>query len=130
PRRGAAMGGVDYTRPCIVSRISGGFRNGGFTLHLRSGTHHLDGKQALALARTRHNLCRPSETDLQREEHQQALFTDMKSRLLSLSSFVRLPLIAWNAPPAIISDMSGPALLGLFGALATASAPRTKGLRP
>ena len=42
----------------------------------------------------------------------------MKSRLLSPSSFLRLPLIAWNAPPAIISDMSGPTLLGLFGALA------------
>ncbi len=39
----------------------------------------------------------------------------MKSRLLSVSSFFRLPLIAWNAPPAIISDMSGPTLLGLFG---------------
>jgi LCP family protein required for cell wall assembly len=125
-----AMGGVDYTGPCIVSRISGGFRNGGFTLRLRSGTHHLDGKQALALARTRHNLCRPSETDLQREEHQQALFTDMKSRLLSFSSFVRLPLIAWNAPPAIISDLSGPALLGLFGALASAHTPKTRILRP
>jgi len=125
-----AMGGVDYTGPCIVSRISGGFRNGGYTLRLRSGTHHLDGKQALALARTRENLCRPSETDLQREEHQQALFTDMKSRLLPFSSFVRLPLIAWNAPPAIISDMSGPALLGLFSALAIAPTPRTKILKP
>jgi LCP family protein required for cell wall assembly len=125
-----AMGGVDYTGPCIVSRISGGFRNGGYTLRLRSGTHHLNGKQALALARTRENLCRPSETDLQREEHQQALFTDMKSRLMSFSSFVRLPWIAWNTPPAIISDMSGPSLLGLFGALATASTPKTKILRP
>src|SRR5437870_5415879 len=124
------MGGVDYTGPCIVSRISGGFRNGGYTLRLRSGTHHLDGKQALALARTRENLCRPSETDLQREEHQQALFTDMKSRLLSFSSFVRLPLIAWNAPPAIISDMSGETLLGLFAAVGISGTPPTRILKP
>ena len=55
------------------------------------GTHHIDGKQALALARTRENLCAPNETDLQREEHQQALFNAMKSRLLSPSSFFRLP---------------------------------------
>jgi LCP family protein required for cell wall assembly len=125
-----AMGGVDYTGDCIVSRVDGGFRNGGFTLRLAKGTHHLDGKQALALARTRENLCRPNETDLQREEHQQALFTDMKSRLTSPSSFIRLPLIAWNAPPAIISDMGGPTLLGLFGSLAFSGTPPTRVLKP
>jgi LCP family protein required for cell wall assembly len=125
-----AMGGVDYSGGCIVSRLDGGFSRGGFTLRLSKGTHHLDGKQALALARTRENLCEPQQTDLQREEHQQALFTDMKSRLLSPSSFLRLPLIAWNAPPAIISDMSGPTLLGLFGALAISGTPPTRVLKP
>ena len=125
-----AMGGVDYTGGCIVSEISGGFRNGGFTLRLSKGTHRLNGKQALALARTRENRCKPNETDLQRAEHQQALFQDMKSRLLSFSSFVRMPLIAWNAPPAIVSDMSGPTLLGLFGALAIGGTPPTRILHP
>ena len=125
-----AMGGVDYTGGCMISEISGGFRNGGFTLRLSPGTHRLDGKQALALARTRKNLCAPGQTDLQRAEHQQALFQDMKSRLLSFSSFVRMPLIAWNAPPAIISDMSGPTLLGLFGALAVGGTPPTRVLKP
>ncbi|MGH2912488.1 MAG: LCP family protein [Solirubrobacteraceae bacterium] len=125
-----AMGGVDYTGGCIVSEISGGSRNGGFTLRLSRGTHRLDGKQALALARTRKNKCAPNQTDLQRAEHQQALFQDMKSRLLSPSSFLRLPLIAWNAPPAIISDMSGPTLLGLFGALAVGGTPPTRVLLP
>src|SRR5215469_10791115 len=99
-----AMGGVDYTGECIISRIDGGFRNGGYTLRLSKGTHHLDGKAALALARTRENLCRPNETDLQRAEHQQALFQAMRSRLLSPSSFFRLPWIAWNTPPALVSD--------------------------
>jgi LCP family protein required for cell wall assembly len=125
-----AMGGVDYSGGCVVSRLDGGFSRGGYTLRLAKGTHHLNGKQALALARTRENLCAPNETDLQREEHQQALFTDMKSRLLSPSSLLRLPLIAWNAPPAIISDMSGPTLLGLFGALAISGTPPTKVLKP
>jgi LCP family protein required for cell wall assembly len=125
-----AMGGVDYTGGCVVSRLDGGFHAGGYTLRLKKGTHRLDGKQALALARTRENLCAPNETDVQREEHQQALFQNMKSRLLSISSFVRMPLIAWNAPPAIISDMSGPTLLGLFGALATSGTPPTRILRP
>ena len=125
-----AMGGIDYKGGCVISRINGGFRSGGYTLRLKRGTHHLDGKQALALARTRKNLCAPNETDLQREEHQQALFQDMKSRLLSPSSFIRLPLIAWNAPPAIVSDMSGPTLLGLFAALGSSGTPPTRILRP
>jgi LCP family protein required for cell wall assembly len=125
-----AMGGVTYTGGCIISELSGGFRNGGYTLRLSSGTHHLNGKEALALARTRENLCAPNETDIQREEHQQALFDDMKSQLLSPSSFLRLPLIAWNAPPAIISDMSGPELLGMFAALAATGTPPTRVLLP
>ncbi len=125
-----AMGGVTYTGGCIVSRLDGGFSRGGYTLRLSKGTHHLDGKAALALARTRENLCAPNETDLQREEHQQALFNDMKSQLLSVSSFFRLPLIAWNAPPAIISDMSGETLLGLFAGLAVSGTPPTQVLRP
>jgi LCP family protein required for cell wall assembly len=125
-----AMGGVTYTGGCIISRLDGGFSRGGYTLRLSRGTHHLNGEQALALARTRENLCAPNQTDLQREEHQQALFTDMKSRLLSPSSFFRLPLIAWNAPPAIISDMSGPTLIGLFGALAVSGTPPVRVLKP
>jgi LCP family protein required for cell wall assembly len=125
-----AMGGVNYTGGCIVANLDGGYRNGGFTLRLSPGTHRLNGTQALALARTRENLCKPNETDIQREEHQQALFTDMKSQLESLSSFVRLPLIAWNAPPAIVSDMSGSTLLGLFGALALGGTPTTRVLTP
>jgi LCP family protein required for cell wall assembly len=125
-----AMGGVDYTGDCIVARLDGGSRNGGYTLRLSKGTHRLDGKAALALARARENLCRPNETDLQRAEHQQALFTAMKSRLLSASSFFRLPWIAWNAPPAIISDMSAETLVGVFGALATSGTPPVRVLKP
>ncbi len=125
-----AMGGVTYTGGCIDSEISGGVQNGGYTLKLPAGTHHLDGREALVLARTRHNLCAPGEDDLNREEHQQALFNDMKSQLTTLTAFLRLPLIAWNAPPAIISDMSGPELLGLFASLAIEGNAPTKVLRP
>jgi LCP family protein required for cell wall assembly len=125
-----AMGGVDYTGGCIVSKLDGGSADGGFTLRLPAGTHHIDGREALALARTRENLCAPNETDLNREQHQQALLSDMQSRLLSPSSFLRLPLIAWNAPPAIISDMSGPELIALFGALAVGGTPPTRLLEP
>jgi LCP family protein required for cell wall assembly len=125
-----AMGGVDYTGPCIVSKLDGGFSQGGYTLRLPKGTHHIDGKQALAIARTRENSCEPNETDLQREEHQQALFNAVKSRLLSPTSFFRLPWIAWNAPKTIISDMSGETLLALFAGMAISGTPPTRVLEP
>ncbi len=125
-----AMGGVDYTGGCIISKLDGGFAQGGYTLRLPAGTHHIDGKQALAIARTRENLCAPNETDLQREEHQQELFNALKGRLLSFSSFLRLPWIAWNAPPAIISDMSGETLLQLFAGMAISGTPPTRVLKP
>ncbi len=125
-----AMGGVTYTGGCVNSNISGGVANGGQTLVLPAGTHHLNGEQALVLARTRHNACNPSEDDLGRERSQQALFQDMQHQLESPSAFLRLPLVAWNAPPAIISDMSGPTLMGLFAALATGGSAPTRQLLP
>jgi LCP family protein required for cell wall assembly len=115
-----AMGGITYHGGCVVSRINGGFRNGGYTLRLRAGTTHIDGRQALALARTRKNSCAKNENDLTRARRQQKVIAAMRRRLLSPGAFARLPLISWRVPSALRSDMSGPTLLGLFGALATA----------
>jgi LCP family protein required for cell wall assembly len=121
-----AMGGIDYTGGCVVSRINGGSRNGGYTLRLRRGTTHIDGKQALALARTRKNACNRREDDRTRARRQQKIFSAMKSRLLSPGTFVRLPWVSWQAPRAIRSDMSGPSLLGLFASLAVGGSPATR----
>ena len=97
----------------MISRINGGSRNGGYTLRLNPGKNHLDGKQALALARTRKNECNPAENDLTRARRQQKILGAIKSRLLSPATFLRLPFVSWQAPKAIRSDMAGPDLLGL-----------------
>jgi len=112
-----AMGGVTYSGSCVVSFINGGFRAGGFTLRLQSGTHHLDGAQALALARTRENRCNASETDLTREIRQQKLLLAMKSQMLSFSGFLHLPWIAWALPRAGETDMGAPTLAGVLASL-------------
>jgi LCP family protein required for cell wall assembly len=125
-----SMGGIKYTGGCVVSKINGGSRNGGYTLRLRKGTHHINGKQALALARTRHNLCNAREDDRTRAARQQKIFAAMKSRLTSPGAFIRLPWISWNAPKTLRSDMSGPTLAGLFGGLAIGGAPPTRVMRP
>jgi LCP family protein required for cell wall assembly len=125
-----AMGGIDYTGGCVISKINGGTRNGGYTLRLKPGTTHIDGKQALALARTRKNSCNASESDLTRARRQQKIFSAMKSRLLSPTTFIRLPWVSWQAPKAIKSDMSGPSLLGLFASMSVSGSPPTRILRP
>ena len=125
-----AMGGVDYSGGCVVSRINGGFRNGGFTLRLKAGTTHIDGRQALALARTRHNLCNAREDDLTRERRQQKIVGAMRSRVLSPSGFIRWPMIAWRAPQTIRSDMGAIGLSGLFATIATSGSAQTRILKP
>jgi LCP family protein required for cell wall assembly len=111
-----ALGGITYTGNCVISKINGGSRNGGTTLRLKAGTHELTGEQALALARTRHNDCRPQEDDRARVRRQQKILAAIKGKVTSFETFFRLPWVSWAAPKAIRSDMSGPTLLGLIGA--------------
>jgi LCP family protein required for cell wall assembly len=125
-----AMGGIDYTGPCVHSEINGGKRNGGFTLRLPKGTHHINGQQALALARTRENLCNPAENDLTRAARQQKIIAEMQSRILSPAGFIRLPFISWNAPKSLSSDMGGPRLLGFALGLALNGDAPTRVLKP
>jgi LCP family protein required for cell wall assembly len=108
-----AIGGVDVKTGRVCSQISGGAANGGWTLNLGPGTHHLSGIQALTLARTRHNTCAPS-SDLTREGYQQQILNAIKSQLLSLHTFFNLPWASWYAPQAVRTDMGGFTLLSLF----------------
>ena len=124
-----SLGGINYTGGCVISRINGGYRNGGYTLRLNPGENHLDGEQALALARTRKNECNPAENDLTRARRQQKILAAIKSRLLHPVTFLRLPLVSWQAPKAVRSDMAGPDLLGLFGAIVTGGSPKTRVLK-
>jgi LCP family protein required for cell wall assembly len=121
-----AMGGIDYTGGCVVSRINGGFKNGGFTLHLKAGTHHLNGKQVLALSRTRENLCNVRENDLTRARRQQRIISAMRSRVLSPSGFIRLPFIAWAAPRAVETDMGAAGMISLTASLLTSGSAPTR----
>ncbi len=75
----------------ICSKISGGAADGGFTLNLKPGTHHLSGIQALTLARTRDNSCNVAYTDLNREAAQQEILNSIKSQLLTVHTFFHLP---------------------------------------
>ena len=127
-----AMGGIDYTGSCVVGKINGGAKNGGVTVRLKGGTHHIDGKHALALARIRENACNKKENDFSRARRQQKILSGMKSRALSPAGFVRLPWIAWDVPRTVRTDMGAPGLLGVAAATFTSGspAPRVLPVRP
>ena len=108
------IGGVTVKTGRICSNISGGVKNGGFTLNLSPGVHHLNGIQAMVLARTRENACNPASNDLTREGMQQQILNSIKSQLLSLHTFFHLPWAAWDAPGVIQTDMGGLTLLQMF----------------
>lgn len=125
-----ALGGINVTTGRVCSEISGGKSNGGWTLNLRKGTHHLNGEDALTLARTRKNSCNPAEDDLTRARRQQDILSGIKDKVTSPTTFLRLPWVSWAAPKAMRTDMGGPTLLGFFGAAAIGGTPPVEVLRP
>jgi len=125
-----ALGGINVTTGRVCSEISGGKANGGWTLNLRKGTHHLNGEDALTLARTRKNRCNPAEDDLTRARRQQEILSGIKDQLTSPGTFFRLPWVSWAAPKAMRTDMGGPTLLGFFAASAIGGTPPVRVLRP
>jgi LCP family protein required for cell wall assembly len=125
-----AIGGVDVTTGRICSNISGGVKNGGFTLNLRPGSHHLTGVQALTLARTRENGCNAASNDLTRDGYQQKILNGIKSKLLSPGIFFHLPWASWDAPKAVRTDMGGFTLLSLFFASEIGGSAPTDVLKP
>jgi LCP family protein required for cell wall assembly len=121
-----AIGGVDVTTGRICSNISGGVKNGGFSLFLRPGTHHLTGIQALTLARTRENACNATSNDLTREGYQQKILNSIKSKLLSPITFFHLPWASWAAPKTVRTDMGPLSLMSLFVASEMGGSAPTK----
>ncbi len=110
------VGGVTVQTGRVCSVISGGVQNGGFTLNLQPGTHHLNGRDALTLARTRENRCNPAENDLTRAKRQQQILNGIKSQLFGLHTFIHLPWVAWDSPSVLRTDMGGFTLLSMFAA--------------
>lgn len=103
------IGGIDVDLPGpVCSDVS----DGAFKLDLKAGENHLDGFQAITLARTRDNTCGEGEftgTDVERAQFQQLILDGIKGKLTSVTAlpmnFIKGPIIAWNAPKAMVSSM-------------------------
>lgn len=130
-----ALGGVTVDLPTRVkSKVDGGSSAGGITLKLDRGENTLSGDQALALARTRKNEWNPSEDDRDRALRQQLILEGIQSRMTSITripyNLLHAPLIAWNAPKAMVSDMGALALPQLAFSVAVGGSSDTEILKP
>ncbi len=102
------IGGIDVDLPTdVCSTVSDTFN-----LDLERGENHLDGYQAITLARTRSNTCGEGDftgTDVERAQFQQLILDGIKGKLTSVTSlplnFIKGPIIGWNAPKAMVSSM-------------------------
>lgn len=123
-----ALGGIDVTAENEI--CAEGFDGAGDGLQLEAGKHHLDGRTALTFARVRKNDCAPEEDDRARAARQQEVFSGIRSQALSPSAFLRLPLVGWEAPRAIRTDLRGPGLAMLFADLLTGGTGESSVLEP
>ena len=130
-----ALGGVTVDLPTRVkSKVDGGSSAGGITLKLDQGENTLSGDQALALARTRKNEWDPSEDDRDRALRQQLILQGIQGRMTSITripyNLLHAPLIAWNAPKAMVSDMGALTLPQLAFSVAVGGSSDTEVLKP
>lgn len=123
-----ALGGVTVNNPSRICAPE--FDNFYRGFNLGKGERELDGRRALGFARVRKNPCAPNENDLDRARRQQEVLSGIRGQLLSPSTFLRLPLVSWQAPRTITSDLKGPGLLALATDLATGGSGETRVLEP
>jgi LCP family protein required for cell wall assembly len=126
-----AIGGVEITldRP-VCNEISGGT----FNIDFEAGEITLNGEKALALARTRTSTCGPPIDDVDRTKFQQLILQGIKDRLTDPlripRNFLFGPLIGWNAPKALVSDMGALTMPQLALAAAIGGSSETEVLKP
>ena len=123
-----ALGGITVTAKSKI--CSPPFDNFWKGLKFPKGENHLDGDRALGFARVRKNSCAPGESDIDRAERQQQVIQAIRHKLISPTSFFRLPLVSWKAPKALKTDMRGPGLLALFTDMATGGAGKPEVVEP
>jgi LCP family protein required for cell wall assembly len=102
-----ALGGVDvclttalddYTYPNYV----GGFH----PIHFKAGCQHLNGEQALEVARSRHSIQPAQQSDFGRARRQQDIMEAIKKKTTSVNGFSKAPALLNALQKNITTDMT------------------------
>ena len=102
-----ALGGVDV---CLSTNLDDNeypdYRNGYISLHFKAGCQHLNGEQALEIARSRHAIQPEQSSDFGRARRQQDIMQAIKKKATTVNGFSKAPQLLGALQNNITTDMS------------------------
>jgi len=102
-----ALGGVDV---CLTSKLDDytypNYGHGYVTLHFKAGCQHLNGEQALEIARSRHAIEADQASDFGRARRQQDIMQAIKAKATTVNGFAKAPQLLDALQKNIHTDMS------------------------
>jgi LCP family protein required for cell wall assembly len=102
-----ALGGVDV---CLTSNLDDysypDYSNGYMPIHFKAGCQHLNGEQALEIARSRHAEQLQQASDFGRAQRQQDIMQAIKKKATTVNGFAKAPQLLDALQKNINTDMS------------------------
>ena len=102
-----ALGGVDV---CLSTNLDDleypNYNNGYMPIHFKAGCQHLNGEQALEIARSRHALQPEQSSDFGRARRQQDIMEAIKKKATTVNGFAKAPALLSALQKNIHTDMS------------------------
>jgi LCP family protein required for cell wall assembly len=102
-----ALGGVDI---CLTTNLDDNtypnYNNGYHPIHFKAGCQHLNGEQALEIARSRHAIQVAQSSDFGRARRQQDIMEAIKKKTTSVNGFSKAPQLLSALQKNITTDMS------------------------
>ena len=110
-----ALGGVDV---CLTSNLDDyqypNYGHGFMVLHYKAGCQHLNGEQALQVARSRHAIEPQQSSDFGRARRQQDIMTAIKKKATTVNGFAKAPQLLDALQKNIHTDMSLPDMKAIY----------------
>ena len=102
-----ALGGVDV---CLSTNLDDleypNYNNGYMPIHFKAGCQHLNGEQALEIARSRHAVQPEQSSDFGRARRQQDIMQAIKKKATTVNGFAKAPALLSALQKNIHTDMS------------------------
>jgi LCP family protein required for cell wall assembly len=102
-----ALGGVDV---CLSTNLDDtsypNYSNGYMPIHFKAGCQHLNGEQALEIARSRHAVQPQQSSDFGRAQRQQDIMQAIKKKATTVNGFAKAPQLLDALQKNINTDMS------------------------
>src|SRR5579864_261404 len=102
-----ALGGVDVCLSTNLDDLSyPNYHNGYMPIHFKAGCQHLNGEQALEIARSRHAIEPEQSSDFGRARRQQDIMEAIKKKATTVNGFAKAPALLSALQKNIHTDMS------------------------